>query len=461
MRHSRHRDRLTRIAASVTVVSSVVGCMQILGLHDRPEAADGGAGAAADDSSAVPVTGTCGKLLHPSSSCASCMDQSCCTQAQACAADPACDEASNCIASCTDAACLARCDSFYTLPSTLVALRACRVQHCASSCGSTCGEFASGNPTCESCLQTSCCSQGTTCAGDTQCAELNLCVSNCFAATSCPAACEAAFPDASADYASWFGCTGQCASACQAGTSWSCLGGPILWPQPAGATITFSVTFVDFSLEEPFVGSTVKACNKLDYSCGVPIAQSTTDANGLVTLTVPAGLAGFDGYLDVTGGQIAGSESDAGASLFPSIWYPVPYVVADGWRGRTLLVAESELVALTMATGTSLDPTRGQIALNAADCLFTPAEGVSFTLDSSDSQTVSYYFIGGVPVTSAKATDSSGIGAFINVPTAAPAKLVVASAFSGVANKSMGSLTLIVRPGTFTTSSLFPPLPEP
>ncbi len=270
-----------------------------------------------------------------------------------------------------------------------------------------------------------------------------------------------------ADYATWYGCTGQCASACQPGTNWSCLSGHNLWPNPpAAAKITFSVTFVDFSSEEPFVGSVVKACDKLDYTCSSPIDQSTTDTTGLVTLSVPPGLAGFDGYLDVTGGEVANTGSDAGGDagvsvLFPSIWYPVPFVVADGWRGRTLLISEGEAVAITAATGTSPDPMRGHVLLNAADCLFTPAPGVSFTLDSADSQTVSYYLIGGVPVTSAKATDASGIGAFLNVPTTAPDRLVVASAFSSGADKSMGSLTFIVRPGTVTTSSLFPPLPQP
>jgi hypothetical protein len=465
VRHSRYGFPFGPIAV-IALVATSAGCQQILGLHERPERAE------AADANGVGVASTvsqCGALPQPSESCASCMDQHCCAQAQACAAIPACEEASDCLANCSDATCMAQCNLFYTLPTTLVALRACRVQNCASSCGSSCGEFVSGNSSCESCLATSCCSQGATCAANTACAQLNLCVSNCFEAVSCPAACDTEFADGSADYATWYGCTGQqCASACQPGTNWSCLTGSNLWPQPpAEAKITFSVTFVDFSTEEPFVGSAVKACDKLDYSCSSPIDRSTTDATGLVTLSVPPGLAGFDGYLDVTGGELAGTASDAGsdagagAPVFPAIWYPVPYVVADGWRGRTVLVAQDEFAQLAMATGTSPDATRGQVALNAADCLFTPAAGVSFSLDSADSQTVSYYLIGGVPVTSAKATDGSGIGAFLNVPTSAPARLVVASAFSTAAGKSMGSLTFVVRPGTFTTSSLFPPLPQP
>jgi hypothetical protein len=63
-------------------------------------------------------------------------------------------------------------------------------------------------------------------------------------------------------------------------------------------------------------------------------------------------------------------------------------------------------------------------------------------------------------VTTATETDSSGIAAIVNLPTTPSARLVVVSATAGQdQNKSMGSFTFIVRPGTLTTSGLFPPLP--
>ncbi len=414
------------------------------------------------DAGAVLGTSACGALPSASASCASCIDKSCCAEEQACATDPACKEASTCLATCADAACRARCDAFYTLPDTLIALRACRIGKCATACNSTCGEFASGNPACEACREASCCSQGTTCAEDSTCASLDLCRNNCFAAASCPTACNAEFASGTADYSPWLTCLAfvgndSCAADCAPGQVWECLNGPVLWPSPPPVgTITFSVTFVDFSSEEPFVGAVVKACDKLDLACSSPLAQSTTDASGLVSLAVPPGLNGFDGYLDVTGGSVSGT----GDSTYPSIWYPVPFVVADGWRGRTLLLSAGEFAGLTQATDTTLDPTRGHIAVNAVDCAFGPAAGVSFSLPAADQSTVGYYLVGGAPATNATATDSSGIGVFVNVPTTAPARLVVVTAFSGAAGgKSMGSLTFIVRPGTLTTSSSFPPLP--
>lgn len=456
------RPRAEQVGAWIALLAAA-GCEQIIGLHDRPEATDGGSVTAASLSDggrpteAALTTSACGALPTPSSACASCVEQSCCAAAQACAGDPACKEASTCLAGCADDACRAQCAAFYSLPPTLMALRSCRVQKCATACGSTCGESAVAVSSCQTCEQSSCCSQATACAVDTQCAALNLCVSNCFGSSSCPTDCETQYPKGVTDFEAWHSCTNQCATACAPGQSWACLDKPIVWPDPNSVgTVNFSVTFVDFSSEEPFEGAAVKACGKLDFTCASPLATGTTDATGLVSLTVSTGLSGFDGYLDVTGGKVGGT----GAAAFPTIWYPVPFVIANGWRGRTEILAPDEFAAITTATGATLDPTRGHIALNAGDCAFSPAAGVSFALPSADSKTVSYYLVGGVPATTANATDQSGIGAFINVPTPATATLAVVSATSGQdQGKSMGSLTFIVRRGTLSTTSLFPPVP--
>lgn len=441
--------------------AGTLSCTQILGLRERPVADNGGqndtAGTEGDAQSATVLTSQqCGAIEQPPESCASCMNQKCCAAATACAGDRACLEASNCLAGCNDSQCSAACQVFYAQPETLVDLRACRVQQCASECDSSCGEFVSAASSCQTCMQTSCCSQGTACASDTNCAALNLCISNCFGAAPCVNSCLGTYPLGMTDYENWVGCTNQCATPCQPGQSWACLQSATLWPgPPTVGMVTFSVTFVNFTAAAPFVGTAVKACSKLDYTCTSPLASATADSTGLVTLTVPTGTTGFDGYLEVTGGQ-----DDTGAAVFPALWYPVPFVVADGWRGQTTLPATDELQTIIGATGTTIDPTRGSIAMNAVDCAFTPAAGVSFTAVPIDSKTVSYYLVGGVPVTTATQTDQSGIGAFANVPTTSPAGLTVVSAISTTAGgKSLGSLSFVVRPGMLTTSSSFPPIP--
>jgi hypothetical protein len=252
----------------------------------------------------------------------------------------------------------------------------------------------------------------------------------------------------------------------ESGPSWACLDAPIVWPRPPPArTLTFSVTFVNFSAQAPYVGSTVKACDKMDLTCASPLDSAITDATGTVTVTVPAGLSGFDGYLDVTGG-LAG----ANAAVFPALWYPVPFVVADGWRGTATLLEADEFELLAMAVSTTADASRGAIAVNAVDCAFRPAAGVSFVVDAADSSTTGYYLWGGVPVPTATATDGSGIASFLNVPTTAspmgddatvaiPRQVVVRAVSLAAGGKSLGSLTLVVRPGAETTASSFPPIP--
>jgi hypothetical protein len=459
--HQRSRDgSWRRRIVSGAVLASTAGCAQILGLHERTESTEGASGSdagKAPDSAAL-GEGQCGELVHASVSCASCMDQSCCAEARACAGDPACQEASECLASCTDAGCRARCGVFYALPETLIALRSCRVQKCETACGSSCGEYASGIPACQACREASCCSQGATCAKNTTCAALDLCRSNCFLATSCPTDCESKYPQGATDFSAWFSCTDQCASACQTGQSWQCLDSPIIWPKPKGVgSLTFSITFVDFILERPFVGASVKACDKLDFPCATPLANGLTDGSGLVALTVPAGLAGFDGYLDVSGGKVDGT----GSSTFPALWYPIPFVVSDGWRGRSQIPSADEFPLLASAAGATLDPARGHFAANAVDCAFGASAHVSFVADSADTNTQGYYLVSGVPVATANETDQSGIGGFINLPTGPTARLAVIQAFSGAAGakKSMGSFTFIIRPATVTTTSTYPPVP--
>jgi hypothetical protein len=441
------------------------GCAQILSLHDRADrpGTDGGtmtgAGGNADGGSDAPVSvvteGQCGMLKHPSAACAACMDQSCCDEASACAGDAACQESVDCLVTCTDATCRARCAEFYTHPETLIKLRTCRVAHCAAECGSSCGEFASSIPGCQDCEETNCCAQGVECAQNLKCALLAECHNQCAGSTDCPSNCDKQYPEGTADYQAYSHCSDGCnASSCRSGQDWACLDRSMPWPRPAGAgMITFSLSAVDFIDENPFVGSTVKACSKFDLNCDMPLSTGTTDPSGTVTLTVPQGASGFDGYLDITGGL------NNGDSIFPAIWYPRPFVVADGWRGKVTFVSNGQFMLLGLATSTTIDPKYGHFAANATDCSFSPAAGVSFAVDTMDDKTKSFYFVGGVPLTTATMTDASAGGGFVNLPTQDTAKLVLVTATSSIAGgRTMGKQSFVIRPGRFTYSS-FPPVP--
>jgi len=218
-----------------------------------------------------------------------------------------------------------------------------------------------------------------------------------------------AYPKGTSDYGAWLDCLqndNACGPACQSGRNWQCLGGSVVWPKPkAAGKFTFSVTVVDLLSEKPFAGSVVKACDKADALCASPIDRSMTDGEGLVSITVPAGASGFNGYLDITGGD-NGSVSGGTNPIFPALYYPVPPIISPGWRGRMQFVSSADLPILGGLTRADIDPTRGHFAANALDCNLIAAGDVSFSADSADDKTRSFYFDrNGLPSISATATD--------------------------------------------------------
>jgi hypothetical protein len=450
------RDVALAVAAFFLVALS--GCKQILDLHDRSAAEPEDAGI--DAALVRPVAGACGSLRHPSAACAACMDEKCCTEANACRGDPACDPAFDCYTNCgDDAACRARCNTFFTRADTLIDATSCRESKCGAECGVACGGFGYNAPGCGNCVKQTCCPVASDCAKNIACVKLDLCRNNCLAGSSaCSAECEQTYPDGVSDLAPWLDCVqNTCSEDCTAGRNWQCLDAKVPWLKPKSAgLITFSMTIVEIVSEKPFAGTTAKACSKLDLACSTPLDTQMTNAEGYVALTVPAGLVGFDGYVDLTGGDSQGS-----GPIFPAMWYPVPSIVSTGWRGRVQFVSEGSLKALAALTNATIDPTRGHFAAGAQDCNFAAAGGVTFDIDplAKDDYTTVFYFVMGQPKTNATQTDaqSGGIGGYINLP-AKGLTLVTARVPVDDMVKTIGSLTYIVRPGTFTTTSI-PPVP--
>jgi hypothetical protein len=445
-----------RVAVAAFLFAALPGCKQILGLHDREvsdDPPDGGTGVVI-----TPVSGQCGPVRHPSATCAACMDEKCCVEASACHDDPTCDPAFDCNMMCgDDGACRARCNTFFTRSETLVDVNACRESNCRTECGNACGGFGYSAPGCDTCVKQTCCSSAATCAGNAECVRLDLCRTNCIAGSNtCPRECERTFSGGVDDLAPWIGCVqNTCPESCTPGMNWSCLDAKPSWLKPKSAIgFTISVTIVDVLSEKPFVGTTAKACQKLDRDCASPIDVQVSDQNGLVSLTVSGGAAGFDGYIDFTGG-----DNGEKSPIFPAIWYPSPYIISGGWRGRIQFVSEASLQILAAFTSATIDPTRGHFAANAQDCNFASAPGVSFEADKArDDNTTPFYFINGIPKTDATETDPvSGIGGFINLKAGALTQ-IKAYARVGENMKLVGGPTYIIRAGTFTTTSI-PPTP--
>ncbi|MET0595005.1 MAG: hypothetical protein ABW133_20060, partial [Polyangiaceae bacterium] len=366
--------RAYAVAVSAFLFTLLPGCKQILNLHDRTEGALNGDGG---DAGFVikPTAGQCGGILHAAPACAACMDAKCCDEGVKCQGDPACDPAYDCNTACgDDGVCRARCNMFFTRPDTFVDLAACRENNCKAECGLSCGGFSYAAPGCDNCVKQTCCPIATACAKNADCTKLDLCRYNCIAGSAtCPPECEKTFSSGVDDLAPWVDCvSNQCGESCQTGHNWQCLDAIVPWIKPKSAgDITFSVTIVDIVSEQPFNNATVKACRKLDRDCITPIDVKTTGPDGLVALTVPAGSVGFDGYVDITGGD-NGTGGQSG-KIVPAIWYPTPFIISPGWRGRIQFVSYGTLDLLAGLTGATIDPTRGHFAANAQDCSFASA----------------------------------------------------------------------------------------
>jgi len=436
------------------------GCKQILSLHERSGEVtgnDGGDVEAGQTPGQMITMGTNVPLRYPSPGCAACMDSKCETEARACHADSSCDPEFDCFLDCgDDGACRSRCATYYSRTDAVIGINSCREKSCAAECATSCGNLSYSAEDCDKCVHATCCEIASACAKNPECTRLDVCRNNCLAgSTTCPPDCEAQHPDGVADFGKWNDCTqNACAQACVTGKAWSCLDTTIVWPKPRTlGTITFSVTIVDLLLEKPYARAAVKACPRNDPLCTNPSKQGVADDNGLVELTVPGGSNGFDGYLDITGGDSSGGDGGTPSPIFPAIWYPAPPIISGGWRGRVQFPSASEIPLLAALVGTTIDPTRGHFAANASDCNFSEAPGVTFAADSADMNTQSFYFLNGNPDTSAKQTDGvSGIGGFVNLP----ARFARITANSTVAGKSLGAQQFNIRAGTFTTSSFAP-----
>jgi hypothetical protein len=430
-----------------------LGCRQVLGIHHR-DVED--AGATTEAAAAQPTKGRCGAIVYASEPCAQCMDEGCCGVAQTCHDDSQCDAAAACFLACAagDSDCRGRCQAFYGQPNQLHELTSCRARNCAVQCDEPCGDMNNGVSSCDSCIATSCCEAAEACASDSDCLRLQDCRSNCLSgATTCPDDCQTRYSGAGPRHAAWSQCTQTtCADFCRIGTAWSCLDQPKAWPLPPKPdAITFSLTIVDLLEEKPFHQVEVRACAKLDATCARPLDSKIADDTGTVTMRVPVGTVGFDGYLEISKGTLDGT----GPPIYPSLWFPVPPYIAGGSKGTGQFVSTEEFVALEILTGVSDDPMRGAIALNARDCNFTPAGGVAFKADKADKATQSFYFVNGAPDTTAKATDAqAAIGGIVNLPAGLA---VITGTLPDQGDKPIGNLTFIIRPGTLTAAFFMPP----
>jgi len=98
------------------------------------------------------------------------------------------------------------------------------------------------------------------------------------------------------------------------------------------------------------------------------------------------------------------------------------------------------------------DTTRADVLLHAFDCQGNNASQVVFSITPNDGQAIPYYLSSGLPTRSSTETDVSGYGGFVNLPSGT----VTVTATDSRTKTVIDTLTLVVRAGSATWSSMVP-----
>jgi hypothetical protein len=233
---------------------------------------------------------------------------------------------------------------------------------------------------------------------------------------------------------------------------WSCLG-KVTLPPPAASTLSVNLTIEDYR-SLGLANADVRACpDPTDATCAAGTTAKKTDANGKVTIDVPAGTAGFAGYFEAV------DPTDVTSLHF----VPDPFVKTPINHGRGTYRA-ADLKILTDSIGVTIDATRGHILVQVQDCLskalpqndlaMSPvAGGVTLTLDPMPAGVVLAYVTKSVVSKTATETyDGSGAAGFINVPPG----IYTVTGKRAKTGERVGSLKVHARAGAHSMLILAP-----
>lgn len=214
--------------------------------------------------------------------------------------------------------------------------------------------------------------------------------------------------------------------------TWACLDQPASGPPSSTATVHVILNVVDLLTKKPLAGLSLTLCAKLDANCSLPVAQYQSTEGGQIDVEMPAG---FDGYLQAEG-----------SGIYPTLIFP-PNTSKQRAPGTIPLVPASFIGTMFSGIGVaSIGAERSTILTTALDCLGRPASGMILANQPTDDQTVPYVLEGGLPSRTARATDSTGSGGFVNVKAGS----TVITSTIAASSRLVGTVAVQVRPGYLT-----------
>jgi hypothetical protein len=227
-------------------------------------------------------------------------------------------------------------------------------------------------------------------------------------------------------------------SVCLPDPVWGCLGS-VVFPKPSGGPYTLIIHVRDLVNQMPIAGVTARVCERPDPMCTSP-QSGDIPATPMGDLQIPL-RAGFDGFLELRA-----------PNRMPGLYFVYPPVDANREIPLVPMLDAALVEALIKMNDKELIPGRGHMLLGAYDCRRMPAAGITLSTPDSDEMTSSYYVLNNLPKIGAEATDASGRGGFINLKEG----VVEITAKLGSDSRKIATLSLLVRPGMMTFTSIVP-----
>jgi hypothetical protein len=362
------------------------------------------AGASSVATSPVPI-------VYREATCAACVADGCFEPEIACRRDVACSVAYACLAACSndDPACRWACESTHPEStgegSLAAAVDVCRRARCPEACFGVHGLARVLGDDCSTCADLRCGEEQGACVVDGDCERFVSCSSAGALSPDRTYDCEARYAADRDAFDGLRACLGSCAAECQWGKHDACLGG-YSWSHASRGPLPFTARFRTFPALTAAAGVELKACDEHDCTgCEFPVDVATTDAQGMATLALPLDAGTFTGCLFLRGPGFPDSVMYLGR--------PVGRIER---RFAINLPTTDVLGLLPSLTGVQIDPDRGTIVINAADCLLDGASGLSLSFVTGGAGAVPYYLQGSKVSTTATATDGSGVAGFFDVP---------------------------------------------
>lgn len=239
------------------------------------------------------------------------------------------------------------------------------------------------------------------------------------------------------------GSAGSTGGAAGSSTAFDCLGSVKL-PTTTEKQGDLAAQVLDALSSQPVgAGFTMKACAKSDATCASPEATATTDAQGKLSITLPLGQNGYDGFGDLSGPGY----------LTTLIHLSRPIIPDSSTVSYFLVATEATYGLFAQGAGVQADPAKGQLVAWTYGCDGKVTAGVSLELDGGATGTVAY-LQGAAVSTSAKETDAKGIAYVFN---AEPGTLGL-TARRAATGEVFGKTTVQVRAKT-ATALYFHPTP--